>query len=594
MAGILDHVQLHLVESYDDLKAFMAWVWEPREILGVDTETSGLSPELDYIRLIQFGDENHGWALAWDDWKGPIRQVLETYPGLMVFHNSKFDIRHICEDFGWLVADWSWHLTHDTMCMAHILDSQRPKGLKPLAARYVDGKAVAAQRSLDEGMRANKWTWATVPIKYPPYWQYGAMDPVLTVYMFKAFKEVLTTYPHLYDLEMGAVRAAAKMEQRGIRIDIPYCHRTRDTLMTYASDARYYLQERWGIQNPTAMQLIKFFEAQGVELPDKRTASGRQAMDAEVMDAIHHEAAQITQAIKRAEKFSHTYLDNFVKFADPRGYLHPSINTMAARTARMSITEPALQTLPRMGDTIRNAFVPSDGSGLLTIDADQIEARLTAHFSRDPGLIAAFLADGDFFCNIAGTTYGYPVEKGMTERDLIKKVVYGKVYGSAVAKMAISAGVPIQQMEIANASFDQNFPGVRVLQSAVINEGKRRSAQDPNGRGFVITPYGRKLMSDRSKEYTLVNYLIQCHAAEILKKKISMLDAALPDEAKMVLPVHDEIIFDVPLDIIHEVKMMAEEVLNESEDYLVPITWSGDILLESWGEKYRPKVKAAA
>lgn len=587
MAGVLDHVQLHLVESYGDAMRFMAWLSESRPILGIDTETSELSSELGHVRLIQFGDENHGWALAWEDWRGLVREVLMKYEGALVFHNSKFDVRHICSDLGWDVAAWPWHRTHDTMCMAHILDSQRLKGLKPLAARYVDGRAVAAQRQLDDGMTQNKWTWATVPITYPPYWQYGAMDPVLTVYMFKAFIEAITVYPQLYDLEMSAIRVAAKMEQRGIKIDIPYCYRTKDQLMTYAADARQYLMSEWNIVNPTAMQLIKFFEAQGVQLPEKRTKTGRQAMDAEVMDAIHHPVAETVQHIKRAEKFSHTYLDNFIKFVDADGYLHPSINTMAARTGRMSITEPALQTLPRMGDTIRNAFIPSEGCALLTIDADQIEARLTAHFSQDQGLVNAFLSPGDFFCNIASTTYGYEVKKGMMERDLIKKVVYGKVYGSSVPKMAISAGVPIQQMEIANASFETNFPGVRVLQGQVINEGKRRAAADANNRGFVITPYGRKLLADPSKEYTLINYLIQCHASEILKKKIALLDAALPEEAKMVLPVHDEIIFDVPLDIVHDVKATAEEVLNESADYLVPITWSGDILEECWGQKYR-------
>lgn len=590
MAGLLERVELHLVESFDDAVKFIEWMKTKgtESVVGLDTETSGFSPEHEHIRLIQFGDLDVGWAMSWEDWRGIAKLAIEGYQGHWVLHNSKFDARHIAVDLGMNIWDWPWHRTHDCMAMAHILDSQRPKGLKPLAARYVDARAASMQSSLDDGMKANKWTWGTVPIDFPPYWQYGALDPVLTVHMFYAmYPEIEKSYSSLYDLEMGAVRVTAKMEARGARINVPYCYSQGNKLMRYAHEARDYLASVYGLDNPTAMQLIKFFTENNIPLPEKHTKTGRQAMDAEVMDAIDHEVASMVQAIKRSEKWSHTYFDNFTKFADENGYIHPTINPMAARTGRMSITEPALQTLPRIGAMIRDAFIPSEGNYLLTIDADQIEARLTAHFSKDPGLISAFNDPGDFFCNIASATYGYEVKKGMKERDLIKGVVYGKVYGANVAKMAISAGVPIQQMEIANASFEKNFPGIPGLQRDIINTGRRRAAESADGRGYVQTPYGRILRSDKNKEYTLVNYLIQCHAAEILKHKIAQLDALLPDEAMMILPVHDEIVFDVPKDIVHDVKKQAEEILNESEGYAVPVTWSGDILTESWGEKYR-------
>lgn len=593
MASLLDNVRLHLVENTADLQEFLQWMTKHHRTdarLGIDTETSGFNPELEKVRLVQIGDEEDGWALPWEEWRGVIRDIIKLYPGHWILHNSKFDARHIAFQLGFSVAEWPWHRTHDCMAMAHILDSQRPKALKALAARYVDGRAAAMQGALDDAMKANKWEWGTVPINFPLYWQYGALDPVLTVHMFNAMYEVIrTSYASLYDLEMGAVRVTAKMEERGSRIDLGYSHSTKNRLMRYAVEARDYLLTTYGLDNPTPRQLLHFFEAQGVELPPKQTASGAQSMDKEVMDAIDHPVAEIVQGIKRAEKWSHTYFDNFIRYADSDGYIHPTINPMAARTGRMSITDPALQTLPRIGDTIRNSFIASPGNSLLTIDADQIEARLTAHFSRDPGLIAAFNDPGDFFCNVASGTYGYPVQKGMKERDLIKGVVYGKVYGASVSKMALTAKVPLQQMEIANASFEKNYPGVRDMQMSIINAGKSRARQEADSRGFVVTPYGRILRSDRNQEYTLVNYLIQCHASEILKKKIVELDAHLPNEAKMILPVHDEIIFDVPTDAIVEVTNQAEEILNESEGYAVPITWGADIIPEgeSWGYKYR-------
>lgn len=589
----LDNVQLHLVDSLTSMQDFLRWMNERMRydsVLGIDTETTGLNPNLDTVRTVQIGDLEQGWTIPWDDWRGLAKEVILGYPGQWVLHNSKFDIRFISHALDLRVQDWPWHRTHDCMAMAHILDSQRPKGLKQLASKYVDGRAAAMQSNLDDAYKKNGWTFATVPINYPPYWQYGALDPVLTVHMYmKMYPTIKEQFSGLYDLEMGAVRVTAKMEENGARIDLAYSHRKRNELMRYAVEARQYLTDTYGLDNPTPRQLFHFFTAAGVELPVKHTASGNQSMDKEVMDAIDHEVAQIVQGIKRAEKWSHTYFDNFIKFADSDSYIHPSINPMAARTGRMSITEPALQTLPRIGDTIRNAFIASEDHQLITCDYDQIEARLTAHFSQDPGLIAAFHAEGDFFCNVASSTYGYDVRKGMKERDLIKGVVYGKVYGATVPKMALTAKVPLQQMEIANGSFERSFPGVRTMQQRIIGLGQQRARAAIDKRGHVVTPYGRVLRSDERKEYTLVNYLIQCHAAEILKKKIVELDAALPNEVKLILPVHDEVIFDSPIEMTNEVLPLIGEVMSAVEDYAVPITATAEAIPvgESWGYNYR-------
>lgn len=584
MTGPLDHVQLHLVESFEDAMEFKRWLGQSREILCIDTETSGLTIETSVVRLIQFGDLDQGWAMSWEDWRGLAVEAIDQYEGDIAFHNSKFDIRQITSGLKRSVTKWPWHRTHDTMGMAHILDSQRAKGLKPLSNQHIDGRATAGESALKEGMDRNGWDWDTVPIDYPPYWQYGALDPVLTAHLVNKFKkEIFGSYASLYDLEMGAIRVAAKMEEFGVRVDLSYSVKKAAQLREYCSSIEDWLLTNYGLERPTSMRLLKFFNDNGVPLMEKLTKGKAQSMDKHVLQTTDHPVAQQVLHLRKAERLAGTYLENFPKFADANGFLHANIHPMAARTGRMSITDPALQTLPRKDPTVRDAFIPREGNALLTIDADQIEARLTAHFSRDPGLLAAF-SEGDFFCNIATEAFGYPVVKGMAERDLIKGVVYGKVYGASVIKMAETAGVPITQMQVTNAAFDTNYPGVRRLSRDIVGVGQQRKAEE--GRGYVVTPYGRKLKSDGGKEYALVNYLIQCHASEILKKKMVLLDAALPEEALMVLPVHDEIMFDVPKEIVKEVRTLAEGVLNESAEYLVPITWSGDIMPESWGQKY--------
>jgi DNA polymerase-1 len=581
VSGLLSHVKLSLVENFDDALAFREWMKLPREILGVDTETTGLSPEKDRVRLIQFGDENEGWALPWEEWRGLAAEVLDNYTGELVLHNSKFDIRQISFDLNRSVKQWPWHRTHDTMGMAHIADSQRAKGLKPLASQWVDFTAVAGQKTLDDGMHKNKWTWATVPITFPPYWQYAALDPVLTVYLYKHFKYILSEQRPLYDMEMGAIRVAAKMEEYGFLTDIKYSTTKAIELREYAESARSWMLNELGLDNPTPMKLTKYFVANNVPMLDKTTASGNQAMDKDVLKSIKHPLAETVLNMRKAEKLAGTYLENIVKFAGTDNVIHPGINTMAARTGRMSITEPALQTLPKKDPTVRRAFLPRPGSVLVSCDYDQIEARLTAHFSQDAGLIAAFMSDDDFFCVIASESFGYPVIKGMVERDLIKGVVYGKVYGASVAKMAETAGVPYVDMSKTNKAFETAFPGVANMQQLIIETGKRRKQAE--GRGYVMTPYGRKLQSDPGKEYTLVNYLIQCHASEILKSKMIALDSALPDEVHMLVPVHDEVLFDVPEDMAQDVLHLIEETMKDDE-YAVPITAGGDIMRRWWGD----------
>src|SRR5690606_17740484 len=141
-----------------------------------------------------------------------------------------------------------------------------------------------------DAMKLNGWDWGTVPVDFPPYWQYAALDPVLTAHMYDVFKdEVIGQHKELYDMEMGAIRVAAKMEERGARVDLGYSRRKAVELREYEIQARAYLRSQYGIDNPTSMQLIRFFQANDIPMIDKLTASGGQSMDVDVLNAIDHE-----------------------------------------------------------------------------------------------------------------------------------------------------------------------------------------------------------------------------------------------------------------------------------------------------------------
>jgi len=575
-------VSVKRVTDYDSAGEFMRWLGERRNVLGIDTETTGLRPDFDHIRYIQFGDLSTGWAIPWGDWRGVAIQALKEYDRDFVFHNSKFDTRFIEKDTDIV---WPWHRTHDTMAMAHLADPLRLKGLKPLAARLVDPEAIRAQKVMDEGMDENGWNWETVPLDYQWYWVYAAMDPVLTCHVYEHLEPVVTaSYAKPYDLEMGTTRVIAKMEANGALVDMEYASRKRVELTNYAQEARQYLQDAYKIKNPgSSQQLIEFFKSEGIVLPAAVTKSGAQSMDKNVLERIKHPMAETVLDIKKAEKLANTYFKNLIELADDENRVHANIWTMGTRTARMTVTNPALQTLPKTDTTVRTAFIPSPGMSLISCDYSQIEARLMAHFSRSPGLLAAFTGEDDFFCTIASGIFGEPITKKDPRRQLTKNTIYGKLYGAGIEKMAETAGVPFVAMSSVVNGFDTSYPEVKKMARDIHTVGRQRLLE--TGEAFVITPTGRRLASDDGKDYTLVNYLIQSHAAEIFKRALVDLDTELDGTgARMLLPVHDEAVIEVPTEDAPHLAKLIEETMANLTDYLVPITAEAEWSDKNWGD----------
>ena len=597
MTGPLDHVNLQLVDSVEKAGQFKTWLGERRNIMGVDTETGGFDHIRDKLRLVQFGDRNNGWAIPWERWGGVALEALNEYDAPMVLHNTPFDAKYIIHNGGKDLKRWKWEWMNDTMTMAHLADPLRPKGLKPLAALHIDSRAASSQQMLDSAMVDNKWTWATVPVDFPLYWIYGALDPVLTVHLYDKFSpNVFAENKEVYQLEMATLRVVTNMMLKGAKVDLDYTQQKFTELGHWSQEARTWLSDVYKIDNATSsQQVIKAFEREGVELPQVYTKAGAQSLDKDVLKTIiaetQHPIATYVLAIRQAEKNTGPYFKNFLAMADENDRVHPTIWAMGTRTARMSITQPALQTLPRKDPTVRNAFIPSEGNTLVTCDYDQVEARLVAHFADDPGMIAAFAGTEDFFVALARQIFlDQTLVKGDPRRQLTKNVVYGKLYGAGVEKMAATAGVPFTQMAEVVSAFERTFPQVKQLQNKINWTARQR--YETEGQAYIRTPWNRRLVADDNKEYTLTNYLIQSHAAEILKRKMIELDAADLGEY-MILPVHDEILFDIPTDIAADAMVTIGEVMQDLTSYRVPITATPELIVGAWGSKYElPPVKA--
>lgn len=602
----LGDVQLHLVDSVEKASQFLTWLGErrPHNAIAIDTETGelpgnerkdALSPWHGRLRLVQVGDGQQAWAMPWEEWAGVFYEAMDNFDGQIVCHNIAFEARWFDIKSKWKMP---WHRAHDTMIMAHIIDPLGSGALKRLAALHVDGRAVALQDTLDQELAKNGWTWGTVPTNFQPYWAYGALDCVLTMRIWEMFYEKCGPggqYNQAYELEMATRRIVTRMEINGARIDLDYSKRKFDELTEYADSVKTWAKQKYnGVSISSNIQLVRLFESLGAEI-NEYTPSGQKSASKDQLKLLSIEGndevknlAEIVLKQRKADKLANTYFSNFLS-DNVNGFVHPSVKTLGARTSRMSIQNPALQTLPKGDDVVRRAFIPKDEDHvIITSDLDQVEFRMFASLSQDPNLITLFnradATGSDPFTEIGREIYNDPnMQRSDKRRNLIKGTIYGRLYGAGVSKQALTAGVPETQMRTVSDSLDTRFPGMALFQRQIEDVGMRRLKAE--GQGYVYTWTGRRLPCDEDRVYTLLNYLIQGGAAEVFKSNLVKLDQADLTEL-LIVPVHDEIVLNAPRKEAEEIKQIVKQCMTTTEGWAVPLTSGIDGPMETWGDKY--------
>lgn len=598
MGSVLDGVNVHLVDSIDDTWALQAWLGERRPVLAVDTETEGINWWREKVRLIQVGDAMNGWAIPWDLWGGAALDVLGKYDGPLVMHNAGFDVKMVER---WCGYRFDRSKIHDTRVLAHILDPAKPTGLKPLSARTIDPHAAHAQKTLDEGMRAHGWTWATVPLEFTPYWVYAGLDCVLTARIWEElYPQVMSTAPAAYDLEMATTWVIVDMETKGVALDVDFTREKLASFEGYVDKLESWCVSEFGVKPGSNQAVIERLASDTGYPFTKLTGQGKKALDkdvlADVVAKTSHPLAEVVAERRKVQKLAGSYLRNFLEF-EHEGRIHPSFNLLkgegsgyGARTGRMSVSNPALQQLPRKSkdgknpaaDEVRRCLTASPGNLLIMCDFDQIEARMFAHFCQDPGMLAAF-DSGDFFTNMARMIFRDPtIEKSDWRRPQVKNAMYAKIYGAGPAKFAATAGISEADGEAMFALLTSTFPGIDTFSHHIVDMAKARYRAE--GVAYVTSPItGRRHVADWDREYALVNYLVQGTAAEVLKlKDVELRSAGLGP--LMVLNVHDEVILDVPEADVPEVVRLVESIMYDDKLFSVPLTAGTDVAFR-WGDK---------
>jgi len=602
----LSNVQLHLVDNVQKAQDFLHWLGQrrPYNAISVDTETGelpgnprdhALSPWHGRLRLVQVGDGEQGWSIPWDEWSGVFYEAMDKFDGPLICHNIAFEARWFDVQSRW---DIPWHRAHDTMIMAHVVDPLGSGALKRLAALHIDSRAVALQETLDTELVKNGWTWGTVPTNFTPYWSYGALDCVLTTRLWEMFYKQCGPdgpYQRAYELEMATRKIVTRMEINGARVDLDYSQRKYDELTAYTESVKKWAKDTYGGVSITSnVQLVRLFESLGAEITEF-TPTGQKSCTKDQLKILardgNAEVSTLADTVlkqRKADKLAGTYFSNFLTESID-GIVHPSVKTLGARTSRMSITNPALQTLPKGDDVVRRAFIPKDDDHvIITSDLDQVEFRMFASLSNDINLINLFhLADAtgsDPFTEIGREVYNDPgMQKSDKRRGLIKSMIYGRLYGAGVAKQALTAGVAEIQMKQTSDAFDNRFPGMSYFQRQIEDIGMRRLKSE--GQGYVYTWTGRRLPCDEGRVYTLVNYLIQGGAAEVFKSNLVKLDQADLTEM-LIVPVHDEIVLQAPREDAEEIKQLVRQCMTTTDGWAVPLTADVDGPLETWGDKY--------
>lgn len=571
--------------------------------------------------------------LALDQVRGPLARFLGDARIRKVFHNAKFDLNVLRQD-GLEVRP----LPEDTLLLASLLDlhalprvdapdpwavrrerylRERPSlALKELACRHVDRDADRHERALAafregyarrNGLKRDDVTYDLVPVDLMV--PYAASDTRWTLALF----ELLTAFAdertmRLYETERALIPLLAEMEYRGARVDRAFlvsAQRDYAERVRVARAAVYRAVGREDLEIDSLPQLIEVFQQARVPLGPP-TPSGRPSLTRTTLEALarRHPLARAVVDYRKAAKLKGTYVDSLLRKLDRDDHIHCAFKSHGTRTGRLSSDAPNLQNIP---PALRAAFVPPEGHLLVMGDYSQIELRLAAHYSQDPLMLDAFRRGDDIHTRTAIEVFGATddPEEMARRRKIGKNLNFAICYGAGASKIAAMSGESVEASKAHLERFYRVFAGLARWKRAVVLRAR--------ATGVVENLYGRRrwlpILTDPSQrdtraylkaERVAVNTLIQGSAADLFKETIVNVGRLLVlkgARTRMVLNVHDELVFHVPADelsLVPDIQRVMEQP-SIARTLRVPLVVEMSHSATSWRDKAkgRPRLGAA-
>ena len=572
------------------------WIQKIQEasLTAVDTETTSLdalAAQLVGISLsvtsgeacyIPVGHLNAPEQLKRDDVLDRLKPWLESKTHYKVGQNLKYDA-HIFANYGITLQG----VEFDTLLESYVLESHMPHNMDSLADRHLGMKTIKYEEVCGKGVHQIGFDQVDLQTAT----EYAAEDADITLRLHLALWPQIQANPgllYIYEkIEMPAMRVLGIMERNGIRIDSALLAKQGQEigkrLLALEGEIHQLAGQPFNIQSPKQIAEILFGQ---LELPViKKTPSGSPSTDEEVLQKLAEDYPLPARILdyRSLAKLMSTYIEKLPRMADPQtGRVHTNFSQAVAVTGRLASSEPNLQNIPvrtEEGRRIREAFIPAPGCKLLSADYSQIELRIMAHIAEDANLLEAFATGKDVHQATAAEIFGIPLAEVSSEQRRYAKVInFGLIYGMSAFGLAGNLGIERGAAQNYIAKYFERYPGV-----AQYMERTRLEARD---RGYVETVFGRRLWLPEIKsngprrqgaERAAINAPMQGTAADLIKLAMIAVENWIEKEqlkTKMLLQVHDELVFDVPLDEIELLQAKLPGLMCQVAQLKVPLVVS--------------------
>jgi len=601
-------IDVNAYQCVRDLDTLDAWIARARSagLVAFDTETDALSSssanlcgvslavapgEACYIPLGHEHEHEGGLQLdapaaldqiPLDEALARLKPLLEDSSVLKVAQNGKYDMA-VLSRHGIEVSP-----IDDTMLIAFALEGGLHKsyGMDELSKRLLDHEPISFKTVAGTGKAQKSFKH----VELGAATCYAAEDADVTLRIYQhlrprlAHEKLLTVYE---TLERPLPKVLVEMELAGVKVDPERLRQLSNDfsvrMAELEADAHRVAGRPFNLGSPKQIGDI-LFQEMGLA-SGRTTATGAASTDASMLEdlaAQGHELPRILLDWRQLSKLKGTYTDNLVAAIDPRtNRVHTSYSLAAATTGRLASSDPNLQNIPvrtEEGRKIRKAFIAEPGHVLISADYSQIELRLLAHIGDIPQLKKAFAEGLDIHAMTASEMFGVPVEGMPAEtRRRAKAINFGIVYGISAFGLANQLSIPREEAGAYIKTYFERFPGIRTYMD--------RMQRQVRAEGFVTTIFGRKVFIPAAQgkspaerafgDRAAINAPIQGAAADVIRRAMVRMPAALRDaglKARMLLQVHDELIFEAPEAEADAVIAVARRIMEKAPEPAVALS----------------------
>jgi len=584
----------HIISSKEEAQYLVDYLLLQKEFC-FDTETTNISAIEAELVGLSFS------YVAGDAYYVPVSENFDEVKNLLavfepaftnesirkIGQNLKYDIL-VLKKYGIEVKGPLF----DTMLAHYLIDPDSRHGMDILAQNYlnytpVSIKTLIGGRNLPKTMRE---------VELSKISEYAAEDADITLQLKEKLEPQITDpdlIKLLNEVELPLLRVLATVEFNGVKIDEEALSAMSIELETEAIKVRdiiYKLAgEEFNIASPKQLGIILFEKLQLIDKP-KKTKTGQYATGEEILSQLEHEheIARRILEFRELQKLKSTYVDALpLMVSSYDGLIHTNYSQTVAATGRLSSLNPNLQNIPirtAKGREIRKAFVPRNKDHvILSADYSQIELRVMAAFAGDKHMIEAFKNGRDIHATTASRVFKVPLEEVTSEmRSMAKSANFGIIYGISAFGLSQNMSIPRKEAAEIIESYFSEFPAVKIYMDKVVNDardkgyvstvlGRKRYLRDINSRNAVMRGFA---------ERNAINAPIQGTAADIIK--VAMINiyewmAKEKVQSKMIMQVHDELVFDVPKSEVELMKTNIEKLMKSALPLEVPMEVGMDI-----------------